>query len=99
MWLNRVTPDPFENSKLESSNMGQEEDRVLSSNTGAVTFKFDRFGNGSRRSDFEVEISWRDVERLVAEFCKAKLPEALELQHALEVSKALKGAGWTPPAN
>jgi len=43
--------------------------------------------------------AWRDIEQLIAEFCKAERPKALELQHALEVTKALKGAGWTPPKN
>jgi hypothetical protein len=80
MWLNRVTPDPFENSKLETSAMGQEANR-LKINGDSLLAKFDRFGNGARRSDFEVEISWNDIEEFISQFRTAGHQSAVELDN------------------
>jgi hypothetical protein len=96
MFLNRVTPDPFENSKSETSAMGQQADRLIVRGDTLLA-KFDRFGNGARRSDFEVEINWRDIEELVAQFSAAKHPSAIELESAIKLAKALITAGWRPP--
>lgn len=95
MWLNRVTPDPFENSKLETSAMGQQADRLVVRG-GTLAAKFDRFGNGKRRSDFEVEIDWADVEEIITQFSAAKHPNAIELEHAVKLAKAVIAAGRSP---
>ena len=55
MWLHRVTPDPFENSKWETSAIGQQPDSTIVQN-GTLVASFDRFGKGARRSDFQVAI-------------------------------------------
>jgi hypothetical protein len=96
MWLNRVTPDPFENSKLETSAMGQEADK-LKINGDTLLAKFDRFGNGSRRSDFQVEISWEDIEEFIAQFRAAGHQNAVEFDNAIKLAKAVLMAGWRPP--
>lgn len=64
---------------------------------GEVVAKFDRFGNGARRSDFEVGIDWQDVERLIAHFSQAKYPEAMALESALKLANTLAEIGWKPP--
>jgi len=96
MYLHRVTPDPFENSKWETSAMGQQADSLFF-RRDALVANFDRFGKGNRRSDFEVEIEWSDVEEMIVQFSKAKHPSAIELASAVKISKALIEAGWKPP--
>ena len=59
--------------------------------------KFDRFGNGARRSDFEVGIDWSDIEKFIAYFSQAKHPAAVAFESALELARALAAAGWKPP--
>jgi hypothetical protein len=96
MLLHRVTINPFEGGVISSHNIGKYADSFASWGSEVIaTFK--RFGNGARRSDFEVKFSWADVEQLIAEFSEAKHPEAVELQNALQLAKALKEAGWRPP--
>jgi|SRR5580704_4883283 hypothetical protein len=96
MLLHRVTTNPFEGGDISSHNIGQDADAVVAHGS-AVIARFDRFGNGARRSDFELTIHWSDVEQLIAEFSEAKHPEAVELQNALQLAKALKEVGWRPP--
>ena len=47
-----------------------------------VAVLFHRFGGLwlSRRSDFEVEVTWRDVEKLIDEFYKMRHPKAQEIR-------------------
>jgi len=97
MWLHRVTPDPFQASKISESNIGQYADSMATSRSGELIAKFDRFGNGARRSDFEVGISWSDVERFIANFSQAKHPDAMAFKNALELANTLTTAGWKPP--
>jgi hypothetical protein len=96
MWLHRVTPDPFENSKSETSALGQSVDE-WTGYQGVVIAKFNRFGLKSRRSDFEVQFEWSDIEELIARFSAAKHPSAVELQGAIHLAKVLVTAGWKPP--
>jgi hypothetical protein len=96
MWLHRVTPDPFQPDKISESNIGQPADSIAVSHAGLVA-KFDRFGNGARRSDFEVGIDWDDVERFVAQFSQAKYPRAIEFESALKLARALAVEGWKAP--
>jgi len=96
MLLHRVTVNPFEGGDISSHNIGQDADSLGISGTELIA-KFDRFGTGARRSDFELTISWSDVEQIIAQFSKAKNPEAVELQNALQLARSLKEAGWRPP--
>ena len=96
MLLHRVTPDPFQVSKISESNVGQYPDSITCVSEMA-TAKFDRFGNGSRRSDFELYIDWSDIEELISRFSQVGNPAAIELQNALKASRALTVAGWRPP--
>jgi len=96
MLLHRVTTNPFEGGDISSHNIGQKADN-LSGEGGLVVAKFNRFGNGARRSDFEVQIYWEDVERLIAIFSKGNNPFAKELENALLLAKAVKEAGWREP--
>jgi hypothetical protein len=103
MNLYRVTPDPFENSRIEPKFAGQQHDRHqgCGANEAAyVVTKFDRFGGGSKRqSDFEVMMQWHDVEAIIDEFCKANHPSAVKLQSALELAEAIEELGWRAPEN
>ena len=96
MWLHRVTPDPFQSDRISQSNIGQHASATAVID-GEVIAKFDRFGNGARRSDFEVGVAWSDVERFISEFSQAQHPAARALQSALKLANALGEAGWTPP--
>jgi hypothetical protein len=96
MLLHRVTLNPFEGGDISSHNIGQYAGSAAISGTDLI-LKFDRFGTGARRSDFEVTISWSDVEQFIATFSQARHPEALEFKNALQLAKALKEAGWRPP--
>jgi hypothetical protein len=82
--------------KISPSNIGQHADS-MSVRGDELVAKFDRFGNGARRSDFEVGVDWSDIEQLIAQFSRAKHPAALELKSALELARALAIAGWKPP--
>jgi hypothetical protein len=95
MWLHRVTPDPFQIDKVSPSSIGQQADSIFSYKY-VVVAKFDRFGNGARRSDFEVGIGWSDVEEMILQFSRLKHPAAVELDNAMKLAKALAQAGWTP---
>ena len=95
MLLHRVTTNPFEGGDISSHNIGQYADSVETWGDELVA-KFERFGNGARRSDFEVKISWSDVEAFISVFRQMKRPEALELEQALCLAKAAKEAGWNP---
>jgi hypothetical protein len=48
-----------------------------------VVASFPRFGAGKKRqSDFEVGVTWEDVEAIIKKFCEAGKPKALTLQEA-----------------
>jgi hypothetical protein len=108
MHLHRVTPDPFENcnSMVGGKFLGRESDKFEHSvlhfagqpGLPVVKARFDRFGGGSsRKSDFEVLSEWRDVEEMIARFCEAGHPAALELKRARELAEAVKQIGWREP--
>jgi hypothetical protein len=96
MWLHRVTPDPFQVDKISESNIGQHADSMFHYQYEVVA-KFDRFGNGARRSDFEVGVSWSDVEEFLSRFEQLAHPGAIEIQQALKIFRALTESGWKPP--
>lgn len=96
MLLHRVTPDPFQDDKISPSNIGQYADSTVCSGDFLVA-KFDRFGNGARRSDFELTIDWPEIESFIAAFAKEKTPAAVELKQALDLLKMMKDAGWSAP--
>jgi hypothetical protein len=61
-----------------------------------VRTHFKRFGNGARKSDFEVLSYWSDVEQLIDLFCQAGHPQAIEISQALKLAAAMREAGWEP---
>jgi hypothetical protein len=104
MWLLRVTPDPFANSKIDDSkSMGQRADECEMMTSGYMgelsphtRTHFKRFGNGARRSDFEVISHWEDVEQLIELFCNAGHPQAIKITEALKLAAAARESGWEP---
>src|ERR1700681_678517 len=105
MDLHRVTPDAFENSKLDSGRfLGQPSDEselmvngYLGDLRPLVRTHFKRFGGGDhRKSDFEVLSYWSDVELLIELFCKAGHPQAIELSQAQKLAAAARESGWEP---
>lgn len=97
MLLHRVTPDPFQIDKISPSNIGQYPDSIVC-HGGCLVAKFDRFGNGARRSDFELTIDWSEIEVFIGAIAEEKDPAAVELKLALELLKMMKEAGWSAPA-
>ncbi|MFZ5715909.1 MAG: hypothetical protein ACOY3N_24025 [Bradyrhizobium sp.] len=97
MLLHRVTPDPFQIDKISPSNIGQNQDSIVCYG-GCLVAKFDRFGNGARRSDFQLTIDWSEIEAFIGVFAEEKNPAAVELKAALDLLKVMKEAGWSAPA-
>jgi hypothetical protein len=63
--------------------------------SGIVTVDFPRFGEGEyHRSDFEVRVRWRDVERMIKKFCEMEHPKALAVREAIKLAAAAKELGW-----
>lgn len=104
MDLHRITPDAFENYKLESSaflDRSQDFEITVGGYFGdmrpMVRTHFKRVGAGKlRKSDFEVISYWSDVERLIELFCSAGHPQAIELSQAKKLAAAVKASGWEP---
>lgn len=104
MDLHRVTPDPFANSKIDdekvtglsSDDFQLMRDGYLGLASPLVRTHFNRFGNGARKSDFEVFTYWNDIERLLELFASAGHPDAVELVQARKLARAAKNAGWEP---
>jgi len=63
--------------------------------SGIVTVDFPRFGEGEyHRSDFEVRVRWKDVERIIKKFCEMEHPKALAVREAIKLAAAAKELGW-----
>ena len=63
--------------------------------SGIVTVDFPRFGEGEHhRSDFEVRVRWKDVERMIKKFCEMEHPKALAVREAIKLAAAAKELGW-----
>jgi hypothetical protein len=61
--------------------------------SGIVAVDFPRFGEGEyHRSDFEVRVRWKDVERMIKEFCEMEHPKALAV--TIKLAAAAKELGW-----
>lgn len=103
MHLHRVTPDTFENYRIDAKYLGKfSEDFGASGQSDdgmpMVVNRFPRFGGGEhRQSDFEVYAEWKDIERMIEEFCEAKHPEAIALREARKLAATIKGIGWREP--
>jgi hypothetical protein len=77
---------------VETINHHQQEDRRRT--TGEkVTAYFSRFGTGSEnQSDFEVDVVWSDVERLINDFAAAGNTDAIRVRKAVELLSSLERA-------
>ena len=78
----RTTPVPH----VDEAFAGEVSNRyAISRCAGNVTVatSFPRYGGGAQRqSDFSVEVTWADVEKILETFCKANHPEAVALGEA-----------------
>ncbi len=55
-----------------------------------------RFLGPENTSDFRLDVTWEDVERLIVEFAAMKNHDALFLVHAKNLAIAARRAGWSP---
>ena len=55
-----------------------------------------RFLGPENTSDFRLDLSWEDVERLIVEFAAMKERDATYLVHAKNLAIAARRAGWAP---
>ena len=63
-----------------------------------VVAEFPHFGeSGQYRADFEVEITWADVETIIKQFCDVHHSEAVALQEAVKLATAMRELGWMSP--
>jgi hypothetical protein len=95
MYLHRVTPTWEGAEPLGGVFLGQEHDKFEPGFSGErdpiVVVKFDRFGGGTKRhSDYEVGVSWEDVEKIIQLFCESGRTEAANIRHALDLAEAVK---------
>jgi hypothetical protein len=106
MQLHRVTVDAFDNYPVGGKYLGQSVDYLEIRPTAIARRSlhfdsvacFNRFGAGAhRKSDYEVLSDWQDIEAIIAKFCEAGHPAAIELDRARQLAKAVKAAGWTEP--
>jgi hypothetical protein len=58
-----------------------------------------RFPDPQHSSDYLVDITWDDVEKLIGEFAALKEPKAVALEHAKLLAAAVRRAGWAPVAS
>jgi hypothetical protein len=62
-----------------------------------VTVMFRNFGHGDERtSDFRVDFTWPDVDKLIAEFAIMGDPSAISLNQAKSLSDAVNGLAGRP---
>jgi hypothetical protein len=54
-----------------------------------------RFLGPENTSDFRVDLTWDDVEKLLVEFSAMKEPKALALNQAKALAVGARRAGWT----
>jgi hypothetical protein len=85
MHLHRVTPtwdiEPPSGGQflgITSEDCQAKESPFWGESDWLVSVRFPRFGGGEKRqSDFEVLVTWEDVEKIVARFCETGRPEAI----------------------
>jgi len=86
MWLNRVTPDPFNTpEKFGGQRSAKYRLQKLHLEPGpgevVVATPFPRYGGGSKnQSDYEVCVQWSDAEAIIDKFCEAGHPAALAMR-------------------
>jgi hypothetical protein len=95
MYLNRTT-DPKDGAFAGQISNRFQASRCCGNMTVATSFP--RYGGGTKhQSDFEVEVTWEDVETILETFCKTDHPEAIAIREAQRLALAAKGLGWRPP--
>lgn len=108
MYLHRVTRDPYESYSYHPGGkflgMSSEDFRADQlefdgqPTVDVVAIRFKRFGGGKyRQSDYDVLTEWKDVEKIIDEFCYGAHPEAVALREAVKLATAAKQLGWKPP--
>jgi hypothetical protein len=90
VYLHRVIPGWEAESEPPPGGCYSHGYRVLRS---SVTVDFGGFGEG-HRSDFEVRVGWKDVERMIKKFCEMEHPKALAVRDAIKLAAAAKELGW-----
>lgn len=100
MYLSRITPpwkEGFSGTVIDNYKIAQSD---FDEGTGdwIVVAEFPHFGEAERhRSDFEVEITWSDIETIIEKFCDISHPGAVSLREAAKLATAMRGIGWIPP--
>ncbi len=87
MELNRLGKSPF--NRTENS----VHQNMESANVVEV-----RFLGPENTSDFRLDLTWDDVEKLIVEFVTMKEPKAVLLDQAKSLGVAARRAGWIPKA-
>jgi hypothetical protein len=57
-----------------------------------------RFLGPENASDFRLDLTWDDVEKLIIEFVTMKEPKAVAIDQAKSLAVGARRAGWTPKA-
>lgn len=100
MYLSRITPpwkEGFSGRVTDNYKIAQSD---FDEGTGdwIVVAEFPHFGEAERhRSDFEVEITWADIETIIEKFSDISHPGAVSLREAAKLATAMRGIGWIPP--
>jgi hypothetical protein len=99
MHLNRTTnPNPKDGDFAGEFSNRFAESRCSGNMTVATSFP--RYGLGIKhQSDFEVHVTWDDVEKILEIFCKSNHPEAIAIREAQRLAIAAKSLGWRPPTS
>lgn len=105
MYLHRTTYNPFADYDYapggQFAGLVRKNYRALrpySNSEWYVATDFDRFGAGTKRqSDFQVGVSWEDVENIITKFCEIGHQEAIAVREARKLAAAVKQLGWQEP--
>jgi hypothetical protein len=91
------TPDEHPDNHIQEAYYAEPVEDALGAEYSTLKARFPRFGRGTqRRSDFEVEITWLDVQQFVRTFMEMEHPQALQIRRMLKVVDAIENAGWHP---
>jgi hypothetical protein len=76
-------------SKNHCSQTAEAYGPVVQGGHQSIYARFAKFGNGDETSDFDLYISWDDIERAIGSFAELGHPDAIRVGKAMKLAKAV----------
>lgn len=86
--------EPAEVHVEQSFYYEEDPDNVPRFDDASVRVIFGKFGRGEKPRNYEVEVDWMEVKRLIKEFVDMKHPHAIYLKSVLSLTRSLGDHGW-----